>query len=162
MRRFLMFAAAVWLCAATANAQTQVGGTAQFAKPDPVHMLPVGDRPNHSLVVEQLKCTWTKPMEIGGDKSKDGISTETADVSGNTGRAHGFHVGTMESGDKFFVWYQGISTLKEGNPTELKGNWGFNGGTGKLKSLKGKGTYNCTPAGDGLACDIEGEYQLGK
>jgi hypothetical protein len=42
-------------------------------------------------------------MEIGGEKSKDGISTETADISGNTARAHGFHVGTMESGDKFFV-----------------------------------------------------------
>jgi hypothetical protein len=162
MRRFFMVAAAVWMCAAMASAQTKVSGTAQFSKPDPVHMLPVGDRPGHSLLVEQLKCTWTKPMEIGGDKAKDGVSTETADVSGNMGRARGFHVGTMESGDKFFVWYQGTSTLKEGNATALKGTWAYTGGTGKLKGIKGKGTYQCAPSGDGLACDIEGEYELGK
>ena len=162
MRRFFLFAAVVLLCAAGANAQTKVSGTAQFGKPDPVHTLSVGDRPDHSLAVEQLKCTWTKPMEIGGDKSKDGISTETADITGNTGRAHGFHVSTMESGDKAFVSYQGTSTLKEGSPTELKGTWAYNGGIGKLKGLKGKGTYKCAPSGDGLACEIEGEYQLGK
>jgi len=161
MRQILIAAVAVWLCAATANAQTKVSGTAQFAKPDPVHMLAVGDRPGHSLAVEQLKCTWTKPMEIAGEKSKDGISTETVDISGNTGHARGFHVSTMENGDKFFVWYQGTSTLKEGSATGLKGSWGFSGGTGKLKGLKGKGTYQCSPSGDGLACDIEGEYQLG-
>jgi len=158
----MMVVVAVWVCAAASQAQTKVGGTAQFAKPDPVHMLPVGDRPDHNLAVEQLKCTWTKPLEINGDKAKEGTSTETADISGNTGRARGFHVGTMESGDKFFVWYQGMSTLKEGSVTALKGNWGFSGGTGKLKGLKGKGMYNCAPSGDGLACDIEGEYQLGK
>jgi hypothetical protein len=162
MRRFFMVAVAVWLCAATSNAQNKVSGTAQFSKPDPAHVLPVGDRPDHSMVVEQLKCTWTKPMEIGGDKSKDGISTETADVRGNTGRAHGFHVGTMESGDKFFVSYQGTSTMKEGSAPELKGTWEFSGGTGKLKGLKDKGTYKCAPSGDSQSCDIEGEYQLGK
>ena len=162
MRRFFMVAVAVWLCAATSNAQTKVSGTAQFSKPDPVHALPVGDRADHNMVVEQLKCTWTKPLEIGGDKAKDGISTETADVRGNTGRAHGFHVSTMESGDKIFVSYQGISTMKEGAPTELKGTWEFAGGTGKLKILKGKGTYKCAPSGDSMTCDIEGEYQLGK
>jgi hypothetical protein len=57
MRRFFMVAAAVWLCAARADAQNKLSGTGQFGKPDPVHMLPVGDRPDHSLVVEQLKCT---------------------------------------------------------------------------------------------------------
>ena len=162
MRRFFMIVTAICLFAATASAQTKVSGTAQFSKPDPVHMLPVGDRPDHSLVVEQLKCTWTKPLEIAGENSKDGISTETADVSGNIGKARGFHVGTMDNGDKFFVWYQGTSTLKDGSATGLKGNWGFSGGTGKLKGLKGKGTYQCSPSGDGLACDIEGEYELGK
>lgn len=159
MRGFFTVAVVVWLCAATANAQTKVSGTAQFSKPDPAHMIPVGDRPDHSLVVEQVKCTWTKPMEIGGDKSKDGTSTETVDISGNTGRAHGYHVTTMESGDNFFVRYQGAATLKEGVPTENKGTWEFSGGSGKLKTLKGKGTFKCTPSGDGQTCEVEGEYQ---
>lgn len=162
MQRIFVVAAAVWLCTATAGAQTKVSGTAQCGKPDPVHVLPVGDRPEHSLAVEQFKCTWTKPMEIGGDKSKDGISTETGDISGNTSRARGFHVTTMESGDKFFVSYQGTGTSKDGAVVEVKGNWGFTGGTGKLTGVKGKGTYACKPEGDGLACEVEGEYQLRK
>src|SRR5438874_11508835 len=162
MRRFFLVATAVCFCAAAASAQTKVSGTAQCAKPDPVHVIPVGDRPDHSLAVEQFKCTWTKPMEIEGDKSKDGVSTETGDITGNTSKARGFHVVTMESGDKAFFWYQGSGTSKDGAPVEAKGNWGLIGGSGKLKGVRGKGTYNCTPSGDGLSCEIEGEYQPAK
>lgn len=162
MQRFLMIAAAVCFCAATASGQTKVSGTAQCAKPDSAQAIPVGDRPGHSLVVEQSKCTYTKPLEIAGDKSKEGVSTATADVSGDTSKARGFHVVTMESGDKAFFWYQGTATSKDGAPVEAKGNWGLTGGSGKLKGIKGKGTYNCTPSGDGLACEVEGEYQLAK
>ena len=162
MRRFFMPCAALLFCMASASAQTKVSGTAQCGKPDPMHVVPVGDRPDHNLAVEQFKCTYTKPMEIGGDKSKDGVSTETGDISGNTGHARGFHVATMESGDKFFVWYQGTSTNKEGAVVEVKGNWGFTGGSGKLKGIKGKGTFTCAPSGDALSCDVEGEYQLAK
>jgi hypothetical protein len=162
MRRFFMLAAAVWFCAATVSAQTKVSGTAQCGKPDPQHVIPVGDRPDHMLGVAQIKCTYTKPMEIGGDKSKDGLSTETSDINGNASRARGVHVATMESGDKFFVWYQAAATSKEGTVTDLKGNWAFNGGTGKLRGIKGKGTFTCAPSGDGLSCDVEGEYQLAK
>jgi hypothetical protein len=162
MRRFIMLAAAVWFCAATVSAQTKVSGTAQCGKPDPQHVIPVSDRPDHMLGVAQIKCTYTKPMEIGGDKSKDGVSTETSDINGNASRARGVHVATMESGDKFFVWYQVAATSKEGTVTDLKGNWGFNGGTGKLRGIKGKGTFTCAPSGDGLSCDVEGEYQLAK
>ena len=162
MRRMFIASALVCFAAAAAGAQTKVTGTAQCGKPDPQHAIPVGDRPDHSLGVEQLKCTWTKPMEIGGDKSKDGVSTATNEVSGNTFRAHGFHVATMESGDKYFVWYQGTGELKEGALQSQKGNWGFTGGSGKLKGIKGKGTYTCVPSGDTVTCEIEGEYQLAK
>jgi len=162
MRRIFMVAAAVLFCAATASAQNKVSGTAQCGKPDPMHVVPVGDRADHNLAVAQFKCTYSKPLEIGGDKSKDGLSTETADVSGNDSRARGFHVVTMESGDKAFFWYQGTGKTKDGAPLEAKGNWGITGGSGKLKGLKGKGTYNCTPSGDGYSCEVEGEYQLAK
>src|SRR5262249_16800408 len=79
MRRYFFLVAAVCLSAAAASAQTKVSGTAQFGKPDTQQLVPVGDRPDHSLGVAQLKCTWTKPMEIGGDKFKEGVSTETAE-----------------------------------------------------------------------------------
>jgi len=162
MRRIFMVAAAVLFCAATLSAQNKVSGTAQCAKPDPVQAIPVGDRPDHSLVVEQSKCIYIKPMEIGGDKSKDGVSTETADISGNISKARGFHVATMESGDKAFFSYQGTATNKDGAVVELKGTWGLSGGSGKLKGIKGKGTFSCKPAGENLTCDVEGEYQLAK
>jgi hypothetical protein len=162
MNRFFTIAALVCFAAVASSAQTKVTGTAQCGKPDPQHMVPVGDRPDHSLGVEQVKCTWTKPMEIEGAKSKDGVSTGTDDVSGNTARTRGFHVSTMDSGDKFFVWYQGNATMKDGALVSQKGTWGFTGGTGKLKGIKGKGTFECTGSGDGSSCEVEGDYQIGK
>jgi hypothetical protein len=162
MNRFFITTALICFAAVAASAQTKISGTAQFGKPDPQHMVPVGDRPDHSLGVEQLKCTWTKPMEIEGAKSKDGVSTETVDISGNSARARGFHVSTVDSGDKYFVWYQGTATTKDGALVDQKGTWGFTGGTGKLKGIKGKGTYTCTASGDGVSCEIEGDYQLAK
>lgn len=162
MNRFFTMAALVCFAAIAASAQNKISGTAQFGKPDPQHMVPVGDRPDHSLGVEQLKCTWTKPMEIEGAKSKDGVSTETVDISGSSVRARGVHVSTVDSGDKYFVSYQGTATMKEGALVHQKGTWSFTGGTGKLKGIKGKGTYTCAPSGDGVSCEIEGDYQLGK
>jgi len=41
----------------------------------------------------------------------------------------------------------------------------LNGGRGKLKGIKGKGTYNGTNgtlSGDGWSCEVEGQYQLPK
>ena len=103
----------------------------------------MGDRPDHSLGVAQSKCTWTKPLEIGGDKSKESVSTATLDVTGDSDHTGGIDVTTMESGDKFFVWFQSSGPGKQG-----KGTWGFTGGTGKLKGIKGKGTYTCTVSGE--------------
>jgi hypothetical protein len=60
----------------------------------------------------------------------------------------------MDSGDKVFACHQGEGTYAYGN----EGTWSFTGGSGKLKGIKGKGTYTCSPSG----WDIEGEYQLAK
>ena len=162
MHRILIAIAIVSLAATTAAAQTKISGTTQCGKPDPQHLIPDGDRPDHSLGVEQIKCTWTKPMEIEGAKSKEGMSTATDDISGNTVRARGFHVSTMDTGDKFFVRYQASGAVKDGALLSQKGTWGFTGGSGKLKGIKGKGTFTCAPAGDAVACEVEGEYQLAK
>ena len=162
MHRILTVLAVVSFAAATAAAQTKVSGTVQCGKPDPRQIIPVGDRPDHSLGVEQLKCTWTKPMEIEGAKSTEGVATATNDFSGNTFRNRGFHVVTMDSGDKYFVWYLGTGELKDGALLSEKGTWGFTGGSGKLKGIKGKGTFTCAPSGDSIACEVEGEYQLAK
>jgi hypothetical protein len=162
MHRFLVLCALVCFSAAVAAAQTPVSGVCEFDQPDPQHVIPIGDRPNHSFGVDQLKCTWTKPHEIGNGKSKEGVSTETTEISGNTIRAHGIHVTTMESGDKYFVSYTGTGTSKGGVLQSTKGTWSYTGGTGKLKGIKGKGTYTCAASGDKTKCDIAGEYQLPK
>lgn len=157
MRPLMLIVGLVVLTAGTAAAQTKVSGTALFAKADPQTILPSGDGAGHSLGVAQRKCTWTTQMEVGGEKSKEGTSTATMDITGSTARTHGYHVTTTDAGDKYFVSFQGTGTLKDGVETAEKGTWSFAGGTGKLKGITGKGTYTCTPSGDGVSCDIEGE-----
>lgn len=112
MRQIFIVSALVCFATATAGAQTKIVGTAQYGKADYEHTIPVGDRPDHSLELVQTKCTWSKSMEIGGAKSKDGVNAETNEIHGNTIQSRGFHVSTMDSGDKFFVSYQGSATLK--------------------------------------------------
>jgi hypothetical protein len=158
----LVVAGAASLWSAGAVAQTKVTGTHVCSKPDPQQMVPVGDRADHNFAVEQLKCNHTKPMEIGGDKAKDGVATDAAEVNGNESRFHGVYVMTMQSGDKAFLPYQGNGTSKDGKPVDSKGTFSFASGTGKLKGIKGKGTFKCTPSGDGWSCDTEGEYELPK
>lgn len=162
MRRFLMVCAAVLFCATAAGAQTKLTGSYQCTKPDPQHLLPVGDQPDHVLGLSQFKCMFAKPMEMGGDKAKEGVITDTSDVNGDTSGHRGFHVVTTESGDKVFFRHQGTATSKDDEFVEFKGTWEFTGGSGKLKGIKGKGTITCTPLGDGISCNVEGEYQLAK
>lgn len=66
---------------------------------------------------------------------------------GNTSHPRGFHVVTIESGDKVFFTYQGTATSKDNALMDLKGNWSISGGSGKKKGIKGKGTFTCTPSG---------------
>jgi hypothetical protein len=159
----LLVAVAGCLCVATAFAQTKSTGSQSCAKPDIQQMVPAGDHPDHSIGVVQLKCTWTKPFEIGTDKSKDGQNAETMEITGTSVRFNGFHVSNMLSGDKLFVSYKGTGTMKKGVAEGRKGTWAYTGGTGKLKGIKGKGTFTCAPAeGGGSTCEIEGEYKLAK
>ena len=149
--------------AATAGAQTKIAGTVQCAKADPQHMVPVGDRANHSLALAKSNCTWTKPIEMAGLAAKDGVDTEFDDMTGNNSRGSGYFVGTMANGDKFYVRYQGTATLKDGMPQTIEGTWSYTNGTGKLKGLKGKGTYKGKGNPDGgVTYEVEGDYQLPK
>lgn len=153
MRRIFIAIALVCFVAATATAQTKFSATLQCGQPDTQHEIPVGDLPDHSLAVLQLKCTYSKPMEIAGAKSVSTVITITNEVNGDTVRARGCQVTSMDSGDKVFISHEGT-----GGSDGQDGTWTFTGGTGKLKGIKGKGTYSCSSAG----CDIAGEYQLAK
>ena len=106
-------------------------------------------------------CTWSKPFAIAGLQSKDGVSVSTGDAKGAASADRGYHTGTMANGDHYWVRFEGTSTMANGALQSQKGTWSFTGGTGKLKGLKGQGTYKGTPAADGsLTFEIEGESSI--
>jgi hypothetical protein len=159
--RLLVFLVAIALAAA-ATAQTKQSGVLQCAKADPMHAIEVGDRPNHSLVVAKTSCTWSKGMEMGGSQQKDGVSVASEELSNGKSNGKGVHWGSMVSGDKYFVSFQGKSTYgKDGSMESVEGTWSYTGGTGKLKGLKGKGTYKGKGGPGGTASyEVAGDYKL--
>ena len=165
-RTFFSVGLLVLVCPVTAivtAAQEKISGTIQCAKPDPQHVVPVEGMPGHSLSVQQSKCTWTKPMEIAGLQTKDAVLTDTSDVSATVVSDHGYSVTTMTNGDILIGSFSDtVHTRKDGSFEGIKATWAFRSGSGKLKGIKGKGTYQCKAAGDVNTCDVEGEYTLPK
>jgi hypothetical protein len=157
---FLILALVVAL-AATAAAQTKTIGTVSCAKPAPEYSIEVGDQAGHALAISKSACTWTKPMEIAGLKAKDGFDITYGDASGAQVQGSGYHVGSMANGDKFYVKFQGNDTTKDGKPATTEGTWSYTGGTGKLKGIKGKGTYKGkADAAGNMIVEVKGDYTL--
>ncbi len=162
IRTALAFLAAAALASA-AGAQTKQSGTIHCGKPDPQQMVEVGDKPNHFMGVAKSTCTWTTPRETGGLKTKDGYSVAAIDATGDKSTSHGVHVSTMDNGDKIYVKFQGRGTSKDGATQTDSGKWSYTGGTGKLKGIKGGGTYKGRGSADGsVTYEIAGSYSLGK
>jgi hypothetical protein len=148
--------------APNAEAQTKLSAKMTCGKPDQNHTAPVGDTPDHVMMLQTTKCTWSSG-DVGGDKLKNENDTFTSDVSGGVSHDKGYGVGTLASGDKYYVEFKGTTTLKGENPTGSECKWHFNGGTGKLKGLTGKGTCKGTFKSDGTGeFDIEGDYKTGE
>jgi hypothetical protein len=161
-KSILLFLSVLTL-ATTAWAQTKISGTLQCGKSDPSYTIPVGDRPDHVFAIGRTKCTWTTAPEIARTQAKDHEYTSFADIRGSRGQVRSAAVGTMANGDRNFVTTQGPITVKEGITQTSDGTWTFTGGTGKLKGLKGKGTYKGKVGADGsMTIEVEGEYQLPK
>lgn len=161
MKKMIFVFVFVSAIASVSLAQTKVSGSIKCDKPDPEYMIQVGDHPNHAVGVDQAKCTWTKPMELATIASKDGSSTSSMEVSGTTVHVSGYHMSNMANGDQFFVSFHGTAAMKEGKPGNSSGTWTFTGGTGKLKGIKGKGTWKGAPTEDGgNSYEVEGDYTL--
>jgi hypothetical protein len=148
------------LCVGTAAwSQNKVSGAAQCDKPDIQQQVEISDHPGHTLAISQMKCNWSKPMEVDGVQDKDGIDSGSADVHGGSGSSHGYYIDNMANGDKTFVHWQGTDA-KDGTS---QGKWTYTGGTGKFKSIKGGGTYKGKRAQDGsISFQVDGEYTLAK
>ena len=155
--------AAACLSPAVALAATKISGTCVFG-PIELHMVTVGDHEGHALGVSQSKCSWTKPIDFGGDKTKDGIATHTLESDGRASRYKGVLVATTVGGDRISFIYTGGGESQKGIaglPHE-EGTFTLSDGTGKLKNVTGKGTFRCTKSPEGNFCDIDGEYQAGR
>jgi hypothetical protein len=149
------------LVAVSLSAATRASGTAT-CKEDPAAPAPVAlsDQPNHSFAVGRAQCTWTG-FSVAGQAYKDGVSTSLAEITGDTNSYHGYHVATTTTGDTSVSKFQGSAKFKDGKPVSESGTWVFTSGTGKMKGIKGKGTYNGTPNADGsMSYKVEGEYSL--
>lgn len=145
--------------AGSASAENHVSGTSKCGKPDASQSIEVGDQAGHMLLIEKVSssCTWSVPTEMAGLKSTAFAYAESVDITATKFQAHGYAVITMENGDKAYVRYQGMGSMtKEGTPAPSKGTWSYTGGTGKLKGLKGKGTFKTSEN----EAQLEGDYSL--
>jgi hypothetical protein len=157
--RFVSFLLLGVLVAVGLSAQTKVSGTCT-CKADPGTPVALTDKPNHSFAVGKAQCTWTDWV-VAGVQAKDGTSTDLDEISGDTVSVSGYHVATMTDGDTWVAKYQGSGKLKDGKPVSGEGTWSLTSGTGKLKGIKGKGTYKGTANADGsVSYKVDGEYQL--
>jgi len=149
-------------CAAAlpAAAQTKISGTESCAKPDPSYSVDVGDA-GHALILQKTACTWNTQMVIEGSKATGSVDVSTTDMRGMKGMINGYATVTLDSGDKFLVRYGGPAMASKDGSATYTGKWTFISGTGKLKGIKGGGTYKGAGKADGSStADIEGEYTM--
>ena len=157
--RFVLLSLLGALVASGLSAQTKASGTAT-CKSDPLSPVALTDRPNHSFAVGRGQCTWTG-FVVAGLQYKDGLSTDLEEILGDTTSFHGYHVAKTTNGDTAACTYEGSAQSKDGKPMSSAGTWTYTGGTGKLKGIKGKGTFKGTPNPDGtMTYQVDGEYQL--
>ena len=102
-------------------------------------------------------------MDLAGIQTKEDVVTTFAEITGAGAQVHGMVVGTMSNGDAMHVRIQGKDAYKDEKLQTSDGTWSFVSGTGKLKGIKGKGTYKGKPdAAGNVVYDITGEYELPK
>jgi hypothetical protein len=147
-------------------AQTKISGTINCSKAGTIeeHKIEVGDRPNHYVGISKYTCTWPKPMEIAGTQTKDSIVIGSDDTSGGgtDGRESSYLIINWANGDKSYAYEQSSWKTLNG-VVDGSASWTFTGGTGKLKGIKGKGTYKPKDEPDGsFSLEVEGEYELPK
>lgn len=161
MRKTGMLMVLALVMAAPAVAQSKLAGTVHCAKADPDYSIPVGDKDGHILAARKAACTWDG-LEVAGVAVKNGQDVATSEISGSMVRDNGYHTATADNGDKFTVHFTGSATMAKDQSGAITGKWTFVSGTGKLKGIKGGGTYKGKSNADGTAdVTVEGTYTVG-
>jgi uncharacterized protein affecting Mg2+/Co2+ transport len=100
-------------------------------------------------------------IEIGGQKSMEYTSSGVDDVQEGHSVDRGYAVGSTQSGDRYFLHYEGTAAMNGTVPEHLEGKWTFTGGSGKLAHLRGSGSYKAHPTSDGgMDFVVEGNYEI--
>ena len=160
MRKLSLVLLMVLALAVTTNAQTKISGKAHCPKAD-MNSADVGDKPGHMLMLQKVTCTYSTPLEIAGAKNKAALEVFTTEMSAATAHDTGYETATLDNGDKYTVRWSGTTKMNKDNSGTNEGKWAFVGGTGKLKGVKGGGTYKGTSAADGSSdFEVEGDYTL--
>jgi hypothetical protein len=161
MKRRLLFIVCALALASSAVAQTKFSGSLDCDKADPRYGIPIPDRPDFAYLVGQNKCTWPKGASVEGLQPKEFINTSFLEVIGASGRTTAAGVTRYDNGDKLYTRSIGTTDLKA---LTVSGKWTFTEGTGKLRGIKGGGTYACklksAESGAGFTCDVKGEYTV--
>jgi|HubBroStandDraft_1064217.scaffolds.fasta_scaffold04313_2 hypothetical protein len=136
----------------------KVEGKVRCDKPDPEYSIDVPDRPGHALIIAKRKCNWTEPMLIMGAKTKDGVAVGYSEKSEGMLHISGFETDTLNNGEKI-TWKSVGQVPAEKGPATATGRWSLMRGTGKLKGIKGGGSYEeKVDADDVLVLELEGVY----
>jgi hypothetical protein len=161
MERQLLFIVCALALASSAVAQTKFSGSLDCDKADPRYGIPIPDRPDFAYLVGQNKCTWPKGASVEGLQAKEFINTSFLEVIGASGRTTATGVTRYDNGDELYTRSIGTTDLKA---LTVSGKWTFTEGTGKLRGIKGGGTYACklksAESGAGFTCDVKGEYTV--
>jgi len=147
------------------SAQAQVKGsfheTSVCGKSAVHQTVLIDDDRQHSVSLDQRPCISREPIEIGGLTGTDYVAYGVDDVQDGRSIDRGYVVGTMKNGDRYFLTYEGTAIMNGSVPEQLEGTWAFTGGSGRLRQLRGGGSYTARPTADGeMEFVIEGKYEL--
>jgi hypothetical protein len=146
----LLAASLLLLTFAPAAVAQKSSGTFTCQAPNPIYIIHVPDGPDHVMSVDQLKCTWIKPMELLGVFDTDGVGTGCDDVKGRTIRTNGYFVDTFKNGDRVYWEVRGGGTLKPDlNVERNELHVSVIGGTGNFSQARGQGTCLGSANADG-------------
>jgi hypothetical protein len=147
MLRTLISALALLLVFSSVMSAQKSWGKLKCQAPNPIYVVHVPDGPDHVMSVDQLKCTWIKPMEFFAIRNIDGVGTGCDDVNGRSIHTHGYFVDALENGDKVYWEVRGDGTLKpDGNLERHELHISVTGGTGRFSKATGQGT--CVGSGN--------------
>jgi hypothetical protein len=160
MRKVILVPALLCGMAVIAGAQTKIAGKLTCAKPSVSETAGEGTQ---MIMFQKANCNWTTPFTIDGSKPGRTLNASVGDMTGASGRSHGYSSSVFDNGDSTFVRFEGTSQMKKDRSGAISGTWKYVRGTGKFTGISGSGTYKGEAASDGGAwADVTGHYSLGK